>query len=85
MALNPPCPILIVKNKTGLRSKTPHGKLRVAVCSDGSEKSIAALNFMTRLIDRSRGDQLFVICVQTSKVDPERVSDAVNHGFSAFD
>ena len=85
MALNRPCPILILKDKSGLRSQTSHGKLRVAVCSDGSDKSIAALNFMTRMIDRSRGDQIFVICVQTSNVDPSIVSKTVNRGFSAYD
>jgi hypothetical protein len=61
-----------------LRSKTPKGILRVAVCSDGSEKSIQALNFMTRLIDRSKGDQIFVISVETSKVHPAMVSRTVN-------
>jgi hypothetical protein len=56
--------VLIVKGLSSLRSKTPKGILRVAVCSDGSEKSIQALNFMTRLIDRSKGDQIFVISVE---------------------
>jgi len=74
MGLNAPCPVLIIKGLSSLRSKTPRGILRVAVCSDGSEKSIKALNFMTRLIDRSKGDQIFVICVETSKVSPSSVS-----------
>lgn len=59
--------------------------LRVAVCSDGSEKSIHALNFMTRLIDRSKGDQIFVVCVETAKVQAESVSHQVNNHFNPQD
>jgi nucleotide-binding universal stress UspA family protein len=78
MGLNSPCPVLIVKGLSSLRSKTPHGKVRVAVCSDGSKKSIQALNFATRLIDRSRGDQVIIISVKTAQVSPGVVSEAVN-------
>ena len=85
LAINTVCPVLIVKDENGLRSKKHGGKFRVAVCSDGSEKSIKALNFMTRLMDRRRGDQLMVICVKTSKCHPDDVSDNVNHYFSAMD
>lgn len=64
LALNTPCPVLIVKDeKSSMRSKKKDRKFRVAVCSDGSEQSIKALNFMTRMMDRKRGDQLMVICV----------------------
>ena len=68
-----------------MRSKKKDQKFRVAVCSDGSEQSIKALNFMTRIMDRRRGDQLMVICVKTSKVNPEDVSNNVNHYFSPLD
>ena len=85
LALNTPCPVLIVKDQNGMRSKKKDHKFRVAVCSDGSEQSIKALNFMTRIMDRRRGDQLIVICVKTSKVSPEDVSDNVNHFFSPLD
>jgi hypothetical protein len=63
LALNTPCPVLIVKDENGMRSKKKDHKFRVAVCSDGSEQSIKALNFMTRMMDRRKGDQLMVICV----------------------
>lgn len=85
LAMNAYCPVLIIKDKNGLRSAHTNGKLRIAVCSDGSEKSIKTLNFMTRLIDRRRGDQLFVICVKTTKVEPEQVCETVNHYFSPLD
>jgi hypothetical protein len=77
--------VLIVKGLSSLRSKTPDGKIRVAVCSDGSEKSIQALNFATRIIDRSKGDQIIVICVKTTTVNPGTVSDSVNKGFISSD
>ena len=77
--------MLIVKDQNGMRSKKKDQKFRVAVCSDGSEQSIKALNFMTRIMDRRRGDQLIVICVKTSKVNPEDVSNNVNHYFSPLD
>lgn len=85
LALNTPCPVLIVKDQNGMRSKKKDQKFRVAVCSDGSEQSIKALNFMTRIMDRRRGDQLIVICVKTSKVNPEDVSNNVTHFFSPLD
>jgi nucleotide-binding universal stress UspA family protein len=56
LALNTPCPVLIVKDENGIRSNKAGHKFRVAVCSDGSEQSIKALNFMTRLMDRRKGD-----------------------------
>jgi nucleotide-binding universal stress UspA family protein len=85
MGLYSPCPVLIVKGLSSLRSKTPAGKIRVAVCSDGSAKSIQALNFATRIIDRSKGDQIIVICVKTTTVNPGTVSDSVNKGFISSD
>ena len=85
LALNTPCPVLIVKDQNGMRSTKKDQMFRVAVCSDGSEQSIKALNFMTRIMDRRRGDQLMVICVKTSKVNPEDVFKNVNHYFSPLD
>jgi hypothetical protein len=85
MGLYSPCPVLIVKGLSSLRSKTPHGKVRLAVCSDGSAKSIEALNFATSMIDRSKGDQIIVICVKTANVHPAMVSDSVNQGFIPSD
>jgi hypothetical protein len=37
---------------------------------------------MIRLIDRTKGDQIFVVCVETAKVDPRTVSKKVNSYFN---
>jgi hypothetical protein len=79
ISVNPYCPVLIIKDEFALRSKHPSGRLRYAVCSDGSEKSLNTISFTSRLLDRSKGDELVVICVETTKINSQSVNDTVNH------
>ena len=69
MANNPICPLLIIKDKLGLRSKKEHGRLRFAVCTDGSEKSLLTLQFLMRFLVVGRGDEIVAICVEHRNVD----------------
>jgi hypothetical protein len=71
--------MLIIKDKYALRSEHPSGRLRYAVCSDGSEKSLKTIQFTSKLLDRSKGDELVVICVENTKVDAAIVNQTVNH------
>ena len=80
MALNTYCPVLIIKDKNGLRSQHPNGALRFAICTDGSEKSIQTLIFTLKHVDFSRGDQIVGITVETSKVHAAHVQEEVNKG-----
>jgi len=69
--------MLIVKDQKSLRSQHPLGKLRYAVCVDGSDKSLRALMFTNNLVDRSKGDQLIIICVETDSVKPAIILEQV--------
>ena len=69
MANNPICPLLIIKDKLSLRSKKANGKLRFAVCTDGSEKSLQTIRFLTRFLVLGRGDEIVAICVEHANVD----------------
>jgi hypothetical protein len=77
MTLNSLSPLLIIKDGKGRRSQHRDGKLRFAVCVDGSLKSIQALQFTSKLLDRSKGDQLMVLCVETSSVNASSVLSEV--------
>lgn len=69
--------MLIVKDPRSLRSQHKSGRLRYAACVDGSDKSLAALLFCNRLVDRSKGDTLIVVCVETDTVKPQTVFNQV--------
>lgn len=77
--MNPFCPVLIIKDEFGLRSKHPSGRIRYAVCTDGSEKSLSTIQFTSRLLDRAKGDEMVAICVENNKVNATTVNDGVNH------
>ena len=49
------------------------------MCSDGSDKSFKTIQFTSKLLDRAKGDELVVICVENTKVDGAAVNQAVTH------
>ena len=61
----------MIKDKT-MRSQKPGGKLRWAVCTDGSEKSIKAFHVLAKLLDKSR-DEVLAITVISKGVDVSHV------------
>ena len=67
LSLNTVCPVLMIKDKT-IRSQKPGGKLRWAVCTDGSEKSIKAFHVLARLLDKSK-DEVLAITVANKGID----------------
>ena len=71
LSLNPVCPVLIIKDRQ-LRSQKPDQKYRWAVCIDGSSKSMKALDFVAKLMDKSK-DELVVITVETIRVDGNHI------------
>lgn len=79
ISVNPYCPVLIIKDEFALRSKHTSGRLRYAVCCDGSEKSLSTASFTSKLLDRSKGDEMIAICVETNKCSSATVNEALNH------
>lgn len=65
--MNASCPVLIIKDKT-VRSEKPGGKLRWAVCTDGSEKSFQAFHLLATMIDKSK-DEVEAITVEDHNID----------------
>lgn len=61
----------MLKDKT-LRSEKPNGKLRWAVCTDGSEKSIKAFHVLARLLDKSK-DEVVAITVVNKGLDVSHI------------
>lgn len=57
----------MIKDRS-IRSEKKGGKLRWAVCTDGSEKSFKALHVLAKLIDKSR-DEVVAITVATKGLD----------------
>lgn len=71
--------ILMIKDKT-IRANKPGGKLRFAVCTDGSEKSIKAFHVLAKLMDKSR-DEVLAITVQSKDVDSAYIQELVYKHF----
>lgn len=61
----------MLKDKT-LRCEKPNGKLRWAVCTDGSEKSIKAFHVLARLLDKSK-DEVVAITVVNKGLDVSHI------------
>jgi hypothetical protein len=79
LSLNTICPVLMIKDKT-LRAQKSGGKLRWAVCTDGSEKSIKALHVLARLLDKSR-DEVLALTVISKGIDGQTVGQTVREHF----
>lgn len=75
LSLNTFCPVLMIKDKT-LRTQKPGGKLRWAVCTDGSEKSMKALHVLARLLDKSR-DEVVALTVLSKGLDAQVIQETV--------
>lgn len=61
----------MIKDRT-IRSQKPGGKIRWAVCTDGSEKSILAFHVLAKLLDKTK-DEVIAITVQSKNVDANAV------------
>lgn len=72
---------MIIKDKS-LRSQKPGGKLRWAVCTDGSEKSFQAFHLLATLIDKSK-DEVEAITVEDHNVDTAATQIAINSHFES--
>ena len=69
----------MIKDKT-IRSQKPGGKLRWAVCTDGSEKSLKAFHVLARLLDKSR-DEVLAITVVNNKMDVSQIQELITEHF----
>jgi len=57
----------MIKDRT-IRSEKKGGKIRWAVCTDGSEKSLQAFHVLAKLIDKSK-DEVVAITVAGKGID----------------
>lgn len=77
--MNPAGPVLIIKDKA-IRQEKPNGKLRWAVCTDGSEKSFKAFHLLASLIDKNK-DEVEAITVEDHNVNIDTTKEAIQQHF----
>lgn len=70
----------MIKDKT-IRSQKKNGKIRWAVCTDGSDKSIQAFYMIVKLIDKSK-DEVVAITVQSRNINISEVEQKMNNHFA---
>ena len=74
MAMQSPLPVMIIKDPKS-RKNRPEGFL-MAVCSDGSKKSLEGLALMCKL--RSPQDKIYVIICEQGNLDSGKIKDTIS-------
>jgi hypothetical protein len=69
----------MIKDKT-IRAEKKGGKLRWAVCTDGSDKSIQAFHVLAKLIDKTK-DEVVAITVQSKGLDVAEIQAKIQSHF----
>jgi hypothetical protein len=74
IALDPVCPILVMKRKEERKDKE-NGAFRYLVCMDDREKSIEALTHTIKIMDTEK-DELIAIHVKSATMNSEKIEES---------
>ena len=77
LSLNTFCPVIMIKDRT-IRSEKKGGKIRWAVCTDGSEKSMKAFTVLSKIMDKSK-DEVVAITVATRTLDIDSIRTKIEN------
>jgi len=74
MSINSASPVMIIKDAKS-RQTSPDGYFTLALCCDGSKKSLDALELMCKM--RSGDDRIYVIICEQANIDSKKIKETV--------